>query len=173
MSKSKLKKELQKLTKEQLIEQICELYDSYKQIKEYYETFLNPDNIQVLFEKYKAVIVHEFYPNTNSWNPKTRFSVAKKAIADFAALKPPPKLLAELMMTLVENACQFTYEYGDTSDHFYNSTSTNFERALKYLKAEGLLDDYRVRCEKCLKYASPCGYGFPDAMGDLYDEFYQ
>jgi len=37
MSKLQLKKELQKLTKEQLIEQITELYDSYKPVKEYYQ----------------------------------------------------------------------------------------------------------------------------------------
>jgi hypothetical protein len=52
MSKSKLKKELQKLNKEQLIEQITELYETYKPVKEYYNTFLNPDNIQELFQKY-------------------------------------------------------------------------------------------------------------------------
>ena len=74
MSKSILKKELQKLTKEQLIDQISELYDTYKPVKEYYQTFLNPGNIQELFEKYKAIIVHEFYPKTKSWNPKIRFS---------------------------------------------------------------------------------------------------
>jgi len=47
MSKLQLKKELQRLTKEQLIGQICELYDSYKLVKEYYNTLLNPGNIQV------------------------------------------------------------------------------------------------------------------------------
>jgi hypothetical protein len=119
MSRLQLKKELQKLTKEQLVEQIAELYDAYKPVKEYYQTFLNPDNIQELFEKYKAIIINEFYPNTKSWNPKTRFSVAKKAIADFGALKPPPGLFADLLVTLAENACQFTYDYGDMSEQFY------------------------------------------------------
>jgi hypothetical protein len=173
MSKVQLKKELQMLTKEQLIEQITELYDSYKPVKEYYQTFLNPCNIQELFEKYKAVIVNEFYPNTKSWNPKTRFSVAKKAIADFAVLKPPSKLLADLMVTLSENACKFTYDYGDMTEQFYNSTVSNFERALKYLQKEDLLDDFKLRCEDCLKYAEPCGYCFPDEMGDVFDEYYR
>jgi len=172
MSKLQLKKELQRLTKEQLIEQITELYDAYKPVKEYYNTLLNPDNIQELYEKYKSIIVNEFYPNTKSWNPKTRFSVAKKAIADFAALKPPPMLLADLMVTLAENACKFTYDYGDMTEQFYNSAVSNFERALKYLQKESLLDDFKLRCENCLKYAKPCGYCFPDEMNDVFDEYY-
>jgi hypothetical protein len=173
MSKLQLKKELQKLTKDQLIEHITELYDTYKPVKEYYNTFLNPGNIQELFEKYKTIIVNEFYPNTKSWNPKTRFSVAKKAIADFGALKPPSKLLADLMVTLVENACRFTYDYGDMSEQFYDSTVTNFIRTLKYLEKEGLLDDFKLRCEKCLKYAELCGYGFPDEVDNAFYDYYQ
>jgi len=173
MSKTQLKKELQSLTKEQLIEQITVLCDTYKPVKEYFQTFLNPENIQELFAKYKAVIVNEFYPETKSWNPKMRFSVAKKAIADFGALKPSPKLLADLMVTLAENASKFTYDYGDMTEQYYNSTVTNFERALKYMHKEGLLDDFKLRCEDCLKYAEPCGYGFPDEMNDVYYEYYQ
>jgi hypothetical protein len=173
MSKPQLKKELQKLSKEQLIEQIAELYDSYKPVKEYYQTFLNPNNIQELFEKYKAVIINEFYPDTKSWDPKTRFSVAKKAIADFGALKPLPILLADLMVTLAENACKFTYDYGDMSEQYYNSAVSNFERALKFLQKEGLLEDFKTRCEECLEYAEPCGYCFPDEMNDVFDEYYQ
>ena len=37
MSKNQLKKELQSLAKEQLMEQIMELYDSYNPVKEYYQ----------------------------------------------------------------------------------------------------------------------------------------
>ncbi len=173
MSKTQLKKELQKLTKEQLIEQITELYDNYKPVKEYYSVYLNPNSGHDLFEKYKAIIVNEFYPNTKSWNPKLRFSVAKKAIADFNLLKPPSKQLADLMVTLAEMACKFTYEYGDMSEQYYTSTVTNFERALKFLKKEDLLDDFKLRCEDCLKYAEPCGYGFPDEMWGVFDEYYQ
>ena len=172
MSKSHLKKELQKLSKEQLIEQIVVLYDTYKPVKEYYQTFLNPENIQELYEKYKSVIVNEFYPKTKSGNPKFRFSVAKKAIADFSALKPPLQLLADLMVTLAENACKFTYDYGDMSEQFYNSALNNFERALKFLQKEGLLDDFKLRCEDCVKYAEPCGYGFHDEMDDVFCMYY-
>jgi len=76
------------------------------------------------------------------------------------------------MVTLAENACKFTFDYGDMTEQFYNSVVTNFERALKYMKTEGLLDNFRLRCEECLEYAEPCGYGFPDDMEDVFDEYF-
>jgi hypothetical protein len=171
MSKLQLKKELQRLDKEQLIEQICELYSTYKPVKEYYHSLLHPDNIQELYEKYKAAIVNEFYP-VGKRGPKLRFSVAKKAISDFCLLKPPPKLVAELMVTLAENACKFTNDFGDMPEQFYNSAANNFERALKFLQKEELLDDYQPRFEKCLQYVEYCGYGFADGINDVYNEYY-
>jgi hypothetical protein len=65
MSKSSLKKHLQSLSKEQIIEQVLDFYDNSKAAKEYLEYSLNP-NEKEMFEKYKAVIVNEFYPKGKS-----------------------------------------------------------------------------------------------------------
>ena len=81
MSKSALKKELLKLTKEQLVEQILDLYEKNKSIKEFYDFYLNPHNEKELVEKYKKIIRKEF----NVERPERgseKFSVAKKAISD-------------------------------------------------------------------------------------------
>ena len=171
MSKSALKKHLQSLTKEQMIETVLEMYDNMKPVKEYLEFFLNP-NEKEMFEKYRAVIVNEFYPKGKYFDPKTRFSVAKKAIADFRALKPSPELLADLMLTLPEMACQFTYDYGDMSEQFYNSAYNNFKAALEYMHKNNLLEAFKLRCKNCLKWASVCGYGFADDISDIYYQYY-
>ena len=60
MSKAKLKKELNNLTKEQLMEQILDLYDKNKAVKEFYDFYLNPVNEKELVEKYKKLIRKEF-----------------------------------------------------------------------------------------------------------------
>ena len=171
MSKLQLKKELQKFTKEQLIEQIFELYDTYKPVKEYYKTFLNPDNIEEVCEKYKEVIMNEFYPTTRL-RPKMRFSVARGAISDFNKLKPPPKLVAELMLTLVEYACKFTNDYGSQTEQYYISIRNNFVPALEFLQKEDLLDVFKSKCEKCLEYSKPNGYFFPDNMNYYFNKYY-
>jgi hypothetical protein len=169
MSQTALKKELQKLTKEQLIEQVLDLYKKNKSVKEFYEFYLNPVSEKDLFEKYKNIVVNEFYPiRGQCYNAKTRFSVCKKAIADFRALSPSPELLADLMLTLAENACQFTFEYGDMWEAFYTSAENNFEAALKFMSKNGLLDDFKLRAEQCVEWASPCGWGFCYSIPDIF-----
>ncbi|MDR0988829.1 MAG: DUF6155 family protein [Prevotellaceae bacterium] len=44
MSKAALKKELLSLRKEQLVEQILDLYGRYKSVKEFYEMYLHPQS---------------------------------------------------------------------------------------------------------------------------------
>jgi len=61
MSKTELKKHLQSLTKEQMIDQVLKIYDNCKPAKEYLEYLLNPDE-KGQFEKYKAIVINEFYP---------------------------------------------------------------------------------------------------------------
>lgn len=172
MSKTELKKHLQSLTKEQVIEQVLELYGNCKPAKEYFEYLLNPDEKEQ-FVKCKAIIINEFYPKGNWYNPSLRFSVAKKAIADFRSLKPSPELLADLMVTLPETACKFTSEYGDMSEQFYTTAVNNYEAALKFLQQNNLLENFKLRCEDCVKYAEPCGYGFADEIKELFYEYYE
>jgi hypothetical protein len=169
MSKSTLKKHLQTLSKEQVIETILEIYDAVKPAKEYLEYYLSPDE-KAMYEKYKKVITDEFSPKTKSNNPKLRFSVARKAIAEFRALKPASELLADLMLT--EQACEFTYDFGDMTEAYYNSTYNNLEAALKYIKQNKLLDNFKLRCNDYEKWASPCGYGFAAEISQLVYEYY-
>jgi len=171
MSKVSLKKHLQLLTKEQVIETVLEMYDNVKPAKEYLEYFLNPNEKEML-GKYKKVITDEFYPTTKSFNPKLRFAVAKKAIAEFRALKTSPELVADLMLTLAEQACKFTYDFGDMTEQYYNSAYTNLEVALEYMDKNNLLKAFKLRCDDCVKYASPCGYGFADEISQLVNDYY-
>ena len=172
MSKPALKKHLQSLSKEQLIEQVLDMYDNCKPAKEYFEFYLNPNEKEQL-EKYKAIIINEFYPKGKYTEPKTRFAVAKKAIADFRNLKPSPELLGDLMVTLAEMACKFTFDYGDMWEQYYTSAAINYELALKFLQKHNLLERFKLRCKSCVKYSKDCGYGFEDEMNDLFDEYYE
>jgi thiol-disulfide isomerase/thioredoxin len=172
MSRLKLKKELQKLSKEQIIEQVLDLYDANKSVKEFYKFYLNPESEKELMEKYKKIIVNEFEPTGRRHFPQGRYSVAKKAIADFKTLRPSPDLVAELMLTLVENACICGSTYGGFTESFYTSIASNFESALVFLKKENLLDNFKSYCEKCLKLSEKCGYFLTWNMKPIYLNYY-
>jgi len=171
MSKPALKKHLLSLSREQLVETILEMYDNMKPVKEYLEYFLNPNEEEML-KKHKAVIQKEFALEWKYAEPKLRFSVARKAIAEFKALKPSPDKLADLMLTLPEMACEFTFNYGDMTEQFYDSAYTNFKTALAFIHKHNLLDDFKSRCEDCVKWASVCGYGFADEIAGVFYEYY-
>jgi len=171
MTKTALKKHLLSLSKEQIVEQVLGLYDTCKPAKEYFEYWLSPDE-KAQFEKFKAIIVNEFYPIRMLAFPKMRFSVAKKAIADFRVLSLSPELPGDLMVTLAETACRFANDKGDLWEQFYNSTATNYELALKFLHKNNLTDQFKLRLHKCIKYSEYCGYGFSDEIERLYNEYY-
>jgi hypothetical protein len=172
MSKPKLKKELQELTKEQLIEQILDLYDKNKAVKEFYNFYLNPRNEKELAEKYKKQIRKEFNVE-NPMRSTEKFSLAKRAITDFKGLQPSPEALADVMLYLPESACELTYCYGDFSEQFYDSAYNNYRAALEFIAKNNLLDVFKRRAKQCVKWASRCGYGFADVIAEVYYEYYQ
>jgi hypothetical protein len=171
MSKSALKKELEKLTKNQLVEQILDLYEKNKAVKELYNFYLNPRNETALVEKYKKLILKEFGVE-NCMRAGLKFSVAKQVISNFKDLQPSSKALADVMLCLPECACEFTYHFGDMDEKFYNGAYNNFVAALKFLHKHDLLDAFKTRVKQCVKWSSSCGYGFADAIFDGYLEYY-
>lgn len=123
---------------------VLELYSARKEAKEYLEFYASPDEKGKL-EEYKSIIREEFYPKKRR-EPQTRFSVCRKAVADFKKLKPSADALAELIVSYMEWATQFTYDYGD------------------------MWEKYSQRLQQCVEWSDGCGYGFADAMADLYED---
>ena len=171
MSKKILNKYLANMTNDHMESFILDMYSNSKSVAEYVDHLLNPDKGSEGLIKYKKVIEKEFYPK-NPLKASLKYSVAKKAIKDFASLKPEPIYLAELMLYLPELASKYSYEFGDISEQYYISAENNFDLALSYIAKNGLLTHFKEQSKKCLQYASECGYGFDDSMNDIYDTYY-
>ena len=131
MSKATIKKLLRSMSKEQIIEMVIEMYDARKEAKDYLEYYASPDENSKL-EEYKDIIREEFYPEGRR-EPKTRFSVCRKAVADFKKLKPSADALAELMLSYMEYAIEFTYDYGDMWEQYYDSVEGNFDKTVQFI----------------------------------------
>ena len=168
MSKAQLKKCLSKLTKEQVIEVVLELYDARKEAKEYLDYYVNPNDNEKL-DEYKKIIYNEFYPSRGE--PKCRFSVCRKAVSDFKKLKPDTICIADLMLFYIETGVEFTAEYGDMWEQYYTTLENNFGKTMEFICNNGYLEEFRLRIEKMLKNAEHCGWGFPDTLYDFYYEF--
>ena len=78
--------------------------------------------------------------------------------------------LAELMVSYMEWATQFTYDYGDMWEQYYDSVESNFEKTIKFIVTNGLWEKYSQRLQQCVEWSDGCGYGFADAMADLFED---
>ena len=132
MSKATIKKILMAMSKEEIIGMVLEMYDARKEAKEYLGFYANPNEDGKL-EEYKKIIIEEFYPAKSKREPKIRFSICRKAVSDYKKLKPSADKLADLMLCYVENACQFTYDYGDMWEQYYMSVENNFNKTMAFI----------------------------------------
>lgn len=103
MSKKALKKELENLTKPQLVEVIIAAYASNVGTKEYFDFFLNPD-VDALITKYKELIAREFKRTKRGNQSKARISVIKGYLKKFAGFDPGVKHVLDLYIYAVEES---------------------------------------------------------------------
>ena len=97
MTKKELKKYLNCLNEKELIKIILDTYSNNKDAKEYLDYIVNP-NEEEQFLKAKKIIEEEYFPE-KTFPPKSRLSVAKRAIKDFSRLNPSPEREAELLIS--------------------------------------------------------------------------
>nr|WP_314896088.1 DUF6155 family protein [uncultured Flavobacterium sp.] len=168
MSLTQLKKELKKLDKDKIIDLIAELYKKNKSVKEFLDFYIEP-NERELFHKYRDKVFEAFYPK-RGYNFKLKDG--KQAITDFKKLSPSADLLADLMLFYVETGVQFTNDFGDINDGFYNSLGSVYNQTLTLISKENLLEKFAGRAEKVVEDTIDMGWGFHDYLGSVYAEFY-
>ncbi|WP_035672561.1 DUF6155 family protein [Flavobacterium sp. 83] len=147
MSKRDLKKYLSELSKEQLEEQIIELYEKFSPVKVYYNFVFNPKE-ETLLQECKLKISNEYYPFKKAGRPskpKMRRSVAQKYIKHFLLLGVDPFVIADVMLYNVEIAQTFSSEHLIKQDLFFKSMFNSFEQAVIFLIANGILNDFKTR----------------------------
>lgn len=168
MSLIQLKKELKKLDKDKIIDLIADLYKKNKSVKEFLDFYIDPNETE-LFHKYRDKVFEAFYPKRGySYSLKD----GKQAITDFKKLDPSADLLADLMLFYVETGVQFTNDFGDINDSFYNSLRSVYNQGLTLMSKENLLEKFADRTEKVVDDTSNIGWGFHDYLGSVYAEFY-
>lgn len=168
MSKTEVKKYIKSLERGSLEALVMDLYSARKEAKEYLEYVVKPNDKEKL-EHYKAIIINEFFPKRGE--EKMRFSVCRKAVSEFKSLDPLPEFLADLMLCIPECASEIADNYGDMWEQFYDAAENNFEAAMKYISKYGLQSAFQERIDKILHNCESSGWGFPDAMWDIYYDY--
>jgi hypothetical protein len=149
MSKRDLKKYINELTKEQLEEQILELYEKFSSVKVYYNFVFSPQE-EKLLQECKLKISSEYFPiqtGAKRKKPKMRRSVAQKYIKHFSTLGVDPFIIADVMLYNIEIAQAFSAENTIKQELFYKSMLNSFEQAIIYMIGNGILNEFKIRLE--------------------------
>ena len=147
MSKRDLKKYINELTKEQLEEQIIELYEKFPPVKVYYDFVFNPKEDTLLKES-KLKISQEYFPAKKvgrGKKPKMRRSVAQKYIKHFIILGVDPFVIADVMLYNIEIAQAFSADHLIKQELFFKSMLNSFDQAVTYIIANGIAGDFKAR----------------------------
>lgn len=169
MSKAKLKKHLQAISKEEIIDILLQLYESSDQAKNWLEFYLMP-NIDSELKKAKKLIYKQFY--TSKDYPKDpSFRECNKIISDFKKIVTDPVAIADLMLYYVELGCEQIVEFGDFYEGFYIALENNFKKAAQFISSNGLIPQFKHRITQMLESVDGTGWGFSDTLWDFYEEY--
>ena len=147
MSKRDLKKYLAELNKQQLEEQILELYEKFTAVKTYYDFVFNPKE-DLLLKECKIKISNEYFPQQTGKKPrkpKMRRSIAQKYIKHFILLGVDPFIIADVMLYSIEIAQTFSAEKLLKPETFFKSIFNSFDQAVKFVISNGILEDFKPR----------------------------
>lgn len=150
MSKRAFKKYIKELEKEDLEEQIMDLYERFNDVRVFYNFVFNP-NEEKLVNDAKFKIGKEYFPQ-NRRRPKKRRSVAQKLIKHFLKLEMEPHSLADVMFYNVEIAQAYAADKDNITEAFQKSMLNSFEQAVQYIVENGILEDFKSRIKKITLY---------------------
>lgn len=172
MSKRDLKKYLHDLNKEQLEEQIIELYEKFSPVKVFYDFVFNPKEDKLL-QEYKTKISHEYFPVKKpnaKWRPKAKMrrSVAQKYIKHFISLGVDHFIIADAMLYNIEIAQIYSSSNFIKQELFYKSIFNSYEQAVNFVISNGMLSDFKLRIssinEETLKQKWKNSYDFESIL---------
>jgi hypothetical protein len=122
---------------------------------------------QALLEPYRERIERAFY--TRSGKPQLKLSEGRKAIREYQAATDDPVGSLDLMLLFVETGTQFTNEFGDIDEPFYNNLNSVLNEMDQILKSEQgpeLYQGIRERVLELPKLAGRIGWGYGDELRD-------
>ena len=120
-----------------------------------------------VLEKYRRKVMEQFFPGRGFG--KLKLGEARKAIRDYRKATGDLPGTAELLLTYVENGAQFTHDYGDIDERFYNSVESALDELAGLLRG-GVREQYhqfRERLAKVEELTCGIGWGFHDYVADV------
>ncbi len=164
---SDVKVPVSKLDERQLVNLVADLYRFSKENQAFLHARFGVGDDPL--EPYKKTINACLYPDVYK-NKPIQISKAKKAINSYSKAIGDPLGETELMFFFVERGNDFTLDFGDIDEDFYDALNGMYERAIK--KVLSLPEDQRGifqdRLKEIMTSSSDIGWGYHDMLSDDY-----
>jgi len=149
MRKSRLINHIENLEAEDLREEIVRLYDTLKEVKDFYKMELGSEaERQKKYEKAKADIASKFISRGYRKVRPPRVSKVRKLVKDLKLISIFPHEMIDIHLYICETALDFCYNRNFTSDPVFNLIRDSYHEGKKLILSSGLTDDYSSRLEK-------------------------
>jgi hypothetical protein len=129
-----------------------------------------------VLETYRRKIIAQFFSKSTVGIGPLKLGEARKAIRDYRKATGNLAGTVELLMTYVESGTEFTSQYGDINERFYNSLESALDELAALLrgKARETYPLINGRLAKVARTAGGIGWGYGDhvfeVVEDLNDE---
>ena len=151
-------RQLDDWSKPALVTLVKDLYDASPDNRDFLlARFQADEDIGAALEKYRHKIVEQFFPAHG--DGKLKLAEARKAIRDYRKATGNLTGTIDLMLTYVENGTEFTHEFGDINESFYNSLESVLTEMAQLLMREGteLYPRFRERIRRLATLADGIG----------------
>jgi len=127
------------------------------------------------YKRYKKIISKCLCPDVLGQSDDFDFKRAKKTISDFAKATGDDERTTDLMIYFVECGNQFTLDYGDINEVFYDTLIEMYEKAVDRVRKmqKNKQESFRKRLEKIMKSSDGIGWGYHDDLCYFYYEVFQ
>lgn len=161
------RRQLHDWTKPALIAMIKDLYEVSPGNRDFlHARFQAEADDGAALEKYRRRIVEQFFPARG--DGKLNLTEARKAIRDYEKATGNLAGGIDLRLTYVENGTEFTKEFGDINESFYNSLESvlNEMVSLLLLQSPESYTHFQERIQRLATLADGIGWGYGDAVRD-------
>ena len=173
---SAARRHLATLDKPALLALVKDLYDSGAENRDFIQARCQAaDSGGEVLESYRKRIVEQFFSKRADGMGALKLGVARKAIRDYRKATGNLSGTVELLMTYVENGAEFTHDYGDIDERFYNSVESVLEELAGLLRgnARELYPQFSERLVRVEQMTDGIGWGFGDFVADVVGQLEQ
>lgn len=146
MSKAALKKSLGAMTKSEIIETVCELYEVRREAKDYLDYWIDPNPDRALLE-FKETVDKMFFYSTGKTRSQPSATDLRRMVKYFSTLVFDSEKTAELLLHIADRQYQWVTRKSGGVVQSEKAVRRAYDNARNYVEGAALEEVYGLRLD--------------------------